>query len=209
MRVAVSAPLGTLRLTSAAPARIVRESRRHAEERIGTHNFTLDDFQGLSMDEGAELIRHEPVEHAVIYSRAGKALYYRRSWPGDPYRVTMPAGKSGLIRGNVFVHNHPGSESFSPEDIWILLRHGAREVRAYGPERSFRTIASRRTQRVTSDSAIGAIRVRYDREVEGAAPLFEDLVDQCIFDDAEARSALTHHALRALSARYRFAYMEI
>lgn len=31
------------------------------------------------MEDAAELIRHEPVEHAVIYSPAGKALYYVRS----------------------------------------------------------------------------------------------------------------------------------
>jgi len=77
----------------------------------------------------------------VIYSPAGKALYYVRSRPGAPYTVTVPFGKAGLLRGNVFVHNHPRSESFSEADILILLRHGAREVQAYGPDRAFRMSA--------------------------------------------------------------------
>lgn len=78
-----------------------------------------------------------------------------RSWAGDPYRVTIPVGKSGLIRGNVFLHSHPRGESFSAEDVWILLRHGAREVRVCGPSRSFRMMAAR------THGAVRELSIRY------------------------------------------------
>jgi hypothetical protein len=182
------------------------------EVRIGTRKLTLEDFRGISVEGAAELIRFEPVEHAVIYSRTGRALHYARSRAENPYRVTIPIGKSGLIRGNVFVHNHPGSESFSAEDIWILLRHGAREVRAYGPKRSFRMIAAARTRRIGTADAVGAwpdLDSRYRRSLLAAAPLFEHLVEEHILSAGEAWAARTHAVVREMSVRYRFAYTEI
>jgi hypothetical protein len=163
--------------------------------------------------EGAgELIRHEPVEHGVIYSAAGKALYYVRSRPGSPYRVTVPPGKAGLLPRNVFVHNHPGSESFSEEDIWILLRHGAREVHAYGPERSFRIVATKRTRRFVYSSeerGRSELYAAYRRAVAATTPLFHDLVASDILTEPEGWVAQTHGVVRVLSARFGFAYMEI
>lgn len=164
------------------------------------------------MEGAGELIRHESVEHAVIYSAAGKALYYVRSRPGEPYRVTVPFGKAGLLRGNVFVHNHPGNESFSANDIWILLRHGAREVHVYGPERAFRMVASPRTRKVGAADPGGGwreLRSRYERALLALEPLFQQLVDEKILSGDEAWAARTHSVVRELSKRYAFAYTEI
>ena len=185
---------------------------RATEAQIGTRKFTLDDFQVLSVQGAAELIQHEPAEHALIYSRSGKVLHYARSWPGSPHRVTIPIGKSSLIRGNLFVHNHPRSESFSAEDIWILLRHGAREMRVYGPERSFRMIASPRTRRIGAAYPFEhwhELSSRYQRALLASAPLFQQLINEQILRADEVWAAQTHGVVRELSISYRFAYTEI
>jgi hypothetical protein len=126
--------------------------------------------------------------------------------------VTIPFGKSGLLRGNLFVHNHPGSESFSIEDIWILLRHGVREVHAYGPQRSFRVIASAEMRRFGSgqDAAGWAeLGMAYRRAVAASDARFKRYVRAGMFTEADAWAAQTHGAVRKLSAHFRFAYQEI
>lgn len=182
------------------------------EEQITPRTFTLADFAGLPIREAGELIRHEPVEHAVIYTPGGKALFYAESRPGSPSRVTIPLWKAGLIRGNVFVHNHPGGESFSAEDIWILLRHGAREVHAYGPERSVRMVAGKNTRRfgyVDDVAGHTEVHAAYRRALELAASDLERAVHAGVLTDAEAWRAQTHRVVRKLSMRFGFAYLEV
>jgi hypothetical protein len=163
--------------------------------------------------EGAgELIRHEPVEHGVIYSAAGKALYYVRSRPGEPYRVTVPFGKAGLLRGNVFVHNHPRSDSFSQADIWMLLRHGLRAMYAYGPERAFRmsTMANTRHFGYAQESAGGEeLRAAYWRSMDHARARFGRFVHAGLLSDEEAWIGQTHNVARRMAAQFRFAYQEV
>jgi hypothetical protein len=163
--------------------------------------------------EGAgELIRHEPVEHGVIYSPRNEALFYAASRPDSPYTVTVPFGKAGLLRGNVFVHNHPRNESFSEADILILLRHGAREVHVYGPERAFRMVAGKSARRfdyTENDMAEAEIRVRYRQAVQAVAEKFERVAQARMLTDEEAWAALTHNVVRKMSAHFRFAYEEI
>jgi hypothetical protein len=182
------------------------------EARIGTRKFNLDDFQGVSAQGAGELIRHEPVEHAVIYSAAGKALYYVRSRPGEPYRVTIPFGRAGLLRGNVFVHNHPGNESFSAHDIWILLRHGAREVHVYGPERAFRMVTSTRMRRFGRAEELtgwAEVRLSYKRAMQASAMRFERFIRARMFTEGQALAAQTHSVVRKLALQFHFSYQEI
>lgn len=148
----------------------------------------------------------------MIYSASGKALYYVPSRPGSPYRVTVPPGRSGLLRRNTFVHSHPGSESFSEEDIWILLRHGAREVHAYGPKRSFRIVATKRTRRFTYSSEVwgrAELYGAYRRAVDATTPFFRELVARGALNEPEGWAAQTHGVVRVLSRRCGFAYLEI
>jgi hypothetical protein len=163
--------------------------------------------------EGAgELIRHEPVEHAVIYSPAGKALYYARSRPGEPSKVVIPIGKAGLVRGNVFVHNHPESQSSSVEDIWILLRHRAREVQAYGALRAFRMVATDRMRRFgyrEESTGIAELKFLYGRAVEASDGQFARLVAARLLTSEEAWAAQTHSVVRRIAIHFRFAYWEI
>jgi len=163
--------------------------------------------------EGAgELLRHEPVEHAVIYSAAGKALHYVRSRPGEPSKVVIPIGKAGLIRGNVFVHNHPESQSFSAEDIWILLRHGAREVQAYGTLRAFRMVATDRMRRFDyreESTGIAELKLLYGRAVAASDGRFARLASARLLTSEEAWAAQTHSVVRRIAIHFRFAYWEI
>lgn len=191
---------------------IVHPQWRVREERIGTRKLSLDDFQGIPLEDAADLIRHEPVEHAVIYSRAGKALFYVRSRPGAPNRVTVPFGKAGLLRGNVFIHNHPASQSFSARDIWILLRHGAHEVHVYGPRRSFRMVASRSMRRFgLGQEAAGWAELNhaYERGMQTSAERFGRLVRASMFTEAEALAAQTHGVVRKLALQFSFSYEEV
>jgi hypothetical protein len=163
--------------------------------------------------EGAgELIRHEPIEHGVIYNPAGKALYYVRSRLGEPSKVVIPIGKAGLVRGNVFVHNHPESQSFSVEDIWILLRHRAREVRAYGALRAFRMVATDRMRRFgyrEESTGIAELKLLYGRAVEASDGRFARLVSARLLTSEEAWAAQTHNVVRRIAIHFRFAYWEI
>lgn len=164
------------------------------------------------MEGAGELIRHEPVEHAVIYRPAGKALYYVRSRLGEPYRVTVPFGKAGLLRGNVFVHNHPGNESFSANDIWILLRHGAREVHVYGPERAFRMVASTMTRRFGQAQELtgwAEVRLSYQRGMQASAMRFGRFIRARMFTEGEALAAQTHSVVRKMALQFHFSYKEI
>jgi hypothetical protein len=172
----------------------------------------LEDFAGLSISEAAELIRHEPAEHGLIYTPAGRAVFYAASRHGTPHRVTVPLWKAGLLRGNIFVHNHPGSESFSAEDIWILIRHGAREVHVYGPERSFRIVTTDRTRRFSYRSeSVGwsELSREYERAVVETDSRFEEFVRARLFTRPRAWAAQTHGVVRRMSVRFCFAYLEI
>jgi hypothetical protein len=186
--------------------------RRTLEERIHARTFRLEDFMGLPISEGARLIRNEPVEHAVVYSPAGRALLYVRSRPWAPNKVTVPLGKSGLLRGNVFVHNHPGDDSFSEDDVWILLRHGARAVHAYGPERAFRMVALANTRRFGyADDAAGRaeLHAAYWKAMSEATTQFTRFVQAGTLGHKEAWIAQTHRVARRMSARFGFAYQEV
>lgn len=148
----------------------------------------------------------------MIYSAAGKALYYVRSRHGSPHRVTVPLWRAALLRGNIFVHNHPGSESFSAEDIWILLRYGAREVHVFGPERSFRIVATDSTRRFSyRNESVGwsELSREYERAVVATDPRFEEFVRARLFTRPKAWAAQTHGVVRRMSVRFSFAYQEI
>lgn len=148
----------------------------------------------------------------MIYSRAGKALFYVRSRPGEPFKVVVPIRKAGLVRGNLFVHNHPGSESFSPHDIWILLRHGAREVHAYGPARSFRMVAAAGMRRFGLAHELAGwaeLNLAYRREMEASAVRFDRFIRAGMFTEAEALAAQTHGVVRKLALHYSFSYQEV
>jgi hypothetical protein len=180
--------------------------------RIRTETLRLSDFAGLSIAEAAEVIRREPVEHALIYKPGGGALAYAKSRPETPKEVTIPMREARLLSGNVFVHNHPDNESFSYQDIWLLLRHGVREVRAYGPRLAFVMSSQRgmRTFTYENDTEGRKALIKKYMEVQReTTPAFRELVRRDIFTEAEAWAAQTNGIVRTIAGIYRFTYAEL
>jgi hypothetical protein len=121
-------------------------------------------------------------------------------------------GKAGLLRGNVFVHNHPRSDSFSEADIWMLLRHGVRVVYAYGPERAYRMTAMAGTRRFgyAQESAGRAeLHAAFWRSMSQARARFRRFAEAGLLSEPEAWIGQTHSVARKMSSHFRFAYQEI
>jgi hypothetical protein len=180
--------------------------------RIRTEVLHLSDFAGLSVADAGEVIRNEPVEHALIFKPNGHALLYVKSWPATPKEVTIPMRDMHRLPGNVFVHNHPGNESFSYQDVWLLLRHRVREVRAYGPKRGFVMGTQPEMQAFTYETAVeglDALIATYRKAQRDTTPAFKNLVRDGTFTEDEAWAAQTHAIMRTISQVYGFAYREL
>jgi hypothetical protein len=180
--------------------------------RIRSEALRLSDFAGLSMAEAAEVIRRAPIEHALIYKPGGRALAYARSRPETPKEVTIPMREARLLSGNIFLHNHPDNESFSYQDIWLLLRHGVREVRAYGPRRAFVMSSQPEMRRFTyenDEEGRQALIRKYIEVQRETTPPFRELVRGGTFTEAEAWAAQTHGIVRTIARIYRFTYAEL
>lgn len=185
---------------------------RKLAARIRTETLRLNDFAGLSIAEAAEVIRREPVEHALIYQFGGRALAYARSRPETPKEVTIPMREARLLSGNVFVHNHPDNEAFSYQDTWLLLRHGVREVRAYGPRRAFVMSSQREMRTFTYENDTEGMKALINKYMEvqrETTPPFRELVRRGTFTEAEAWAAQTHGIMRTIAGIYRFTYAEL
>ncbi|HEX8674341.1 MAG TPA: hypothetical protein VF710_20750 [Longimicrobium sp.] len=180
--------------------------------RIRSEALRLSDFAGLSIAEAADVIRHEPVEHALIFQPGGRALAYAKSRPETPKEVTIPMREARLLPGNIFLHNHPDNESFSYQDVWLLLRHGVREVRAYGPKRAFVMSSQPETRTFTYENdaeGLQALIKKYLEVQRETTPPFRELVRGGTFNEAEAWAAQTHGIMRTISRIYRFYYAEL
>jgi hypothetical protein len=180
--------------------------------RIRIETLRLNDFADLNIAEAAEVIRHEPVEHALIYQPSGRVLAYAKSRLGKPKEVTIPMREARHLSGNVFIHNHPDDESFSYQDTWLLLRHGVREVRAYGPTRAFVMRSQRETRTFTYLNAaegLDALIATYLKVQRETTPAFRELVREGTFSEAEAWAAQTHAIMRTIAEIYAFTYAEL
>lgn len=180
--------------------------------RIRTETLRLSDFAGLSIAEAAEVIRYEAVEHALIYQPGGRALAYAKSRPATPKEVTIPMREARHLSGNIFIHNHPDDESFSYQDAWLLLRHGVREVRAYGPARAFVMRSRRETRTFTylnATEGLDALIATYRKVQRETTAAFRELVREGTFTEAEAWAAQTHAIMRTIAEIYSFTYAEL
>lgn len=196
---------------SSGEARVSPEVER-LSARIRTEVLRLSDFAGLGVGDVAEVIRNEPIEHALIFRPDGRALVYAKSSPATPKEVTIRMQDVRWLSGNVFIHNHPDNESFSFKDVWLLLRHGVREVRAYGPTRAFMMAAQPGMQTfnyATSDAGLDALIATYRKVQHDTTPAFRELVRSRSFTEAEAWAAQTHAIMRNISQIYGFAYKEL
>lgn len=79
----------------------------------------------LLMDEEALSVREK--ETAVVYGPDGRYLFQKRG-TGNEVSFTMSEFKR--LKGGVVSHNHPAGASLSSQDIILLQKSGAAEVRA-------------------------------------------------------------------------------
>ena len=71
-------------------------------------------------------------ERCFIFDATGKILLSKN---GSEDRIEFTGGEMVKFKGaEVLTHNHPGSESFSPEDIQMAWICGFREMRVVGPK---------------------------------------------------------------------------
>ena len=69
-------------------------------------------------------IRHEPVEHAVIWAGGEKI------WLTDGSRVSVQIPLTIDLTDGAITHNHPNSGCFSPDDIALTTMRNLRVMRA-------------------------------------------------------------------------------
>ena len=96
----------------------------------GKLNETTDKW---SEEARKELLREEEAlsvrekETAVVYGPDGKYLFQKR---GTEKEVTFTISEFRKLKGSVVSHNHPAGASLSSQDIDLLRKSGAAEVRA-------------------------------------------------------------------------------
>lgn len=90
-----------------------------------TDKWSKEAKRELLMDEEALSVREK--ETAVVYGPDGRYLFQKRG-TGNEVTFTMPEFK--WLKGGVVSHNHPAGASLSSQDIVLLQKSRAAEVRA-------------------------------------------------------------------------------
>ena len=90
-----------------------------------TDKWSEEARKELLMDEEALSVREK--ETAVVYGPDGKYLFQKR---GTEKEVTFTISEFRKLKGSVVSHNHPAGASLSSQDIDLLRKSGAAEVRA-------------------------------------------------------------------------------
>ena len=90
-----------------------------------TDKWSKEARRELLMDEEALSVREK--ETAVVYGPDGRYLFQKR---GTGNEVTFTMSEFKRLKGGVVSHNHPAGASLSSQDIVLLQKSGAAEVRA-------------------------------------------------------------------------------
>jgi len=76
-------------------------------------------------------IRNKPIEYGhVVDPRTGATIWLKQ---GDESSVSWTKRELDKMVGAVLTHNHPSGNSFSREDITLLLKYNLGQIRAAGP----------------------------------------------------------------------------
>ncbi len=82
--------------------------------------------------DAANKIRSLKHEEAYIFDDTGKSILYKT---GSTSEVSFTRAECVSIQGSpLMLHNHPGSSSFSPEDITFAFRNSIKEMRVVSKE---------------------------------------------------------------------------
>lgn len=93
------------------------ERQQQAQWRLEDKMYTESVQQAIDyvLIEGRKL-QDEAIEFAVVVKRKGGEILRKR---GEPHAVPFTAEEKRQMRGATLVHNHPGSGSFSIQDIML------------------------------------------------------------------------------------------
>jgi hypothetical protein len=67
-------------------------------------------------------------EYGIGFDTKGNQIFETIS--GNKYTVKIPLDDKEKLRGNIFTHNHPTNDTFSPDDIEVMISLGMKEIRA-------------------------------------------------------------------------------
>lgn len=71
-------------------------------------------------------------EKCIVIDQTGNVIFTKT---GEESRITFNKEESKMITGSkLFIHNHPGSSSFSEADVFITLKLDMSEIRAIAPK---------------------------------------------------------------------------
>ncbi len=87
------------------------------------------DYKGKSLQTVEDEIRKKKYEVGVIFDKQGKAISAQL---GGEDEIVFTNYQLRKFKGNTVVHNHPLSTPPSPEDLYLLKDHEAKEFRTCG-----------------------------------------------------------------------------
>lgn len=89
-------------------------------------------------------IRRKKIEHGYIVDQNGKIIW--ESTGSSDYIDAETAVINNLLSGNYFTHNHPRGLSFSPEDVFMMLKYNIKQIRAVTSHHVFEMTTNSRTK---------------------------------------------------------------
>lgn len=92
---------------------------------IGSESFTPEALTKLRQTE--RILIGNNYEKAVVYNQNGDKVFQKK---GDRNSVAFTKKEISQMKGCVITHNHPNCSVFSPEDVNMLRKSGAAEIRA-------------------------------------------------------------------------------
>ncbi len=113
--------------------RTYKRSVKGKQQTVNEHEASNPKRSRISLDSSLRRVENKiryytKGEAGYVFDKAGRTLWKDYA-EGDSLEL-YEAQKNGLLKGNVFTHNHPNRLSFSPEDILAMLKTEMKEIRA-------------------------------------------------------------------------------
>ena len=93
-------------------------------------------------------IRHQDYESCAVFDKRGNELFFK---DGEQSQVQFDDWEMELMPDAILTHNHPSCNTFSNDDINMIVKSGLHEIRATNRENT--TYILRRTENTTADDA--------------------------------------------------------
>lgn len=157
---------------------------------------------GISLPDIENRIRSQKFESAAIF-KDGKQLLFKN---GEQSSVSFTDAEVTLMRDAILTHNHPGSKSFSREDVSMFVRQEMAEVRAVSQNFDY-SLKNGTFNRKNSDvKDVLNWYSHFDHEVRNE---FEDLLADKKISLDFANAEHHHKIMLKLAERFGFKYNRI